>query len=70
MLKNAFRMKLYERKTDEEISKYLKENSFSKRRFEGDEKTESIKVTKNWVNKTMKTHFMQVSIKSAIKLLI
>lgn len=57
LLKNAFRMKLYERKTDEEISKYLKENGFSKRKFEGDKKTESVKVTKNWVNKTMKNPF-------------
>lgn len=50
-------MKLYERKTDEEISKYLKDNSFSKRKFEGDEKTELVKVIKNWVNKTMKNPF-------------
>lgn len=53
LFKNAFHMKLYERKTDENISKYLIANGFSKRRFENEEPIE-VKVTSKWVNRNMK----------------
>lgn len=41
------------KKTDEDISKYLTENGFSKRRYE-DEDPKKVKATSKWVNRTMK----------------